>query len=108
MLFRSAKLHAGGAALNLRNHSLQGVAAIGPTQQGFGMDGELASLATYQRCGDAGQGTKLIGLMDLTLADAFHLGRLQGMSLGQGLASIFPECLYEACFFVSFYPSNIK
>ena len=71
-----AKLHAGGAALNLRNHSLQGAAVI--------------------------------GLMDLTLADAFHLRRVQGMGLGQGPASIFPEYLYEACFFVSFYPSNIK
>ena len=103
-----AKLHAGGAALNLRNHSLQGVAVIALAQQGFCMDGELVSLATYQSCGDAGLGAKLIGLMDLTLADAFHLRRLQGMSLGQGLASIFPEYLYEACFFVSFYPSNIK
>ena len=83
-----AKLHAGGAALNLRNHSLHGVAVIGPTQQGFG--------------------AKFIGLMDLTLADAFHLRRVQGMGLGQGLASIFPEYLYEACFFVSFYTSNIK
>ena len=72
------------------------------------MDGELASLAPYQRYGDAGLGAKLIGLMDLTLADAFHLQRVQGVGLGQGLASIFPEYLYEACFFVSFYPSNIK
>ena len=103
-----AKLHAGGETLILRNHSLQGVAVIGPTQQGFGMDGELASLATYQRCGDAGLGAKLIGLMDLTLADAFHLRHVQGRGLGQGPASIFPEYLYEACFFVSFYPSNIK
>ena len=103
-----AKLHAGDAALNLRNHSLQGMAVIGPAQRGFGMDGELVSLATYQRCGDAGLDAKLIGLMDLTLADAFHLQRVQGVGLGQGLASIFPEYLYEACFFVSFYPSNIK
>ena len=93
-----AKLHTGGEALILRNHSLQGVAVIGPTQQGFGMDGELASLATYQRCGDAGLGPKFIRLMDLTLADAFHLWRVQGMGLGQELASIFPEYLYEACF----------
>ena len=83
-----AKLDAGGAALNLRNHSLQGVAVIGPTQQGFG--------------------AKFIWLMDLTLADAFHLRRVQGMGLGQGLASSFPEYLHEACFFVSFYPSSIK
>ena len=103
-----AKLHAGDAALNLRNHSLQGMAVIGPAQRGFGMDGELVSLATYQRCGDAGLDAKLIGLMDLTLANAFHLLRVQSISLGQGFASIFPEYLYEACFFVSFYPSNIK
>ncbi len=77
-----AKLHAGGAALNLRNHSLQGVAVIGPTQQGFGMDGELASLATYQRCDDAGLSDSFIGLMDLTLADAFQLRRMQGTGLG--------------------------
>ena len=72
------------------------------------MDGELASLATYQRFSDAGLGAKFIGLMDLTLPDAFHLRRVQGMGLGQELASIFSEYLYEARFFVSFYPSNIK
>ncbi len=72
------------------------------------MDDELASLETYQRCGDAGLGAEFIGLMDLTLVDAFHLRRVQGRDLGLGLASIFPEYLYEACFFVSFYPSNIK
>ena len=84
-----AKLHAGGAALNLRNHGLQGVTVVGPAQQGFGMDGELVSLATSQRCGDAGLDAKLIGFMDLTLADTFHLRRVQGMGLGQGLASFF-------------------
>ena len=72
------------------------------------MDGELASLATYQRCGDAGLDAKLRGLMDLTLADAFHLRRVQGMGLEQGFASNFSEYPCEACFFVSFYPSNIK
>ena len=55
------------------------------------MEGELVSLATYQRFGDAGLDAKLIRLMDLTLADAFHLRSVQGMGLGRGLASIFPE-----------------
>jgi len=49
-----ARLPAGSTALNPRNHSPQVLAVIGSTQQGFGMDGELVSLAAYQRFGDAG------------------------------------------------------
>ena len=72
------------------------------------MDGELVSLASYQRCGDAGLDAKLMGLMDLSLADAYRLRRLQGVGLGQGQASILPEYLHEACFFLSFYSSKFK
>jgi len=55
------------------------------------MDGELVSLATYQCFGDAGFDAKLMKLMDLILADAFHLRRVQGMGLGREFASIFPK-----------------
>ncbi len=91
-----AKLHADGAALNLRNQSLKGVALIGPAQQGFGMDGQLVSLAPFQRRGEAGLDAKLKRLLDITLADAFHLRRVQDMGLGQGRASVLHEYLHEA------------
>ncbi|GLS36975.1 hypothetical protein GCM10010869_25670 [Mesorhizobium tianshanense] len=50
------------------------------------MGDELAAAAALQRGGDRDLDAELIGLVGLTLADAFHLGSVQGIDLLAALA----------------------
>ena len=75
-----------GELFDLGNHGLKRMAIVRPPRQGLGVDGELPALATVQRCRDGNLDAELIGFVGLALADAFHLGRVQGVNLGQEVA----------------------
>src|SRR5260370_20512858 len=52
------------------------------------MDRELAALAAFARGGDAHLDAELIGLVRLSLADAFDLWRMQAVDLGAALPAL--------------------
>jgi hypothetical protein len=58
---------------------------IGIAGQRLGMDRELAAFAALERGGDAHLDAELIGLVRLSLADAFDLWGMQAVDLGAAL-----------------------
>jgi hypothetical protein len=70
--------------LDLRDHGGQGVAVIRVARQRLGVGDELAALGAIERCGDRQLDAELITARGLALADAFDLGRVQGIDPRDG------------------------
>ena len=74
--------------LDRRNDAGERVTIIGIAGQRLGMDRELAALAALERGGDAHLDAELIGLVRLSLTDAFDLWGMQAVDLGAALTAL--------------------
>ncbi len=71
--------------LDLRDHGGERVTVVGVAGQRLGMGDELTTLGAIERGGERHLDPELVGAMGFSLANAFDLGRVQGIDLPSAL-----------------------
>ena len=71
--------------LDLRDHGGERVTVVGVAGQRLGMGDELTTLGAIERGGERHLDPELVGVMGFSLANAFDLGRVQGIDLPSAL-----------------------